>query len=627
MRFRCPSCGFSGQVRVPASFPRGRSARVRCARCRNTFTLAVGRLWPQDTAEAYEALVPGALGCAGEKVGRLWVEITGARKGTPPLIALQPHPSFSHEVLHDLLDPFREHFPVVYLEFPGSRWNPDEPERGALVPAVRDSLDLLKVKLKAPRFHLLGHLDSCRLALRIASSRPQEVFSLILLEPLLRGFPRQELPWELASGQELSEEAAAATVQRLLVRHWSLSPEDPHVAGLAGLLSGGLSPALFRRSETALQHPGGYARLSRLRTPALIFSARDGTPAARADALYLCSTLPGAELAPLERGGAMAAWSGGTWFVSKLLAFKQGAERAAEERLHRRSQTAAGQPLGWLTALFTALTWGLQALLARYSPQPEHLRSVLPVLFGSLLPVLWFLVPRGLNPLVLLRFRAFKGRTVLLPLLIGGFLGTAFFSLLASGAVPGSAWPPPPGLAALSPSWAAALPLGHPGRLYAAAALLAGAAFSFGLVQNLALMRRLRGGLLLALLLFALVPLSWPDLLWTLPAAAAGALLFAHDLSVFAPLAVVAGAFFGAELPAAYLRNASPLAGAPGWVLALLLLIGAAFLTALELTWNKGFRAEDLYPAGTYRWRPAVGVPLVLLSLAAAAGTLFAVVR
>jgi hypothetical protein len=134
--------------------------------------------------------------------------------------------------------------------------------------------------------------------------------------------------------------------------------------------------------------------------------------------------------------------------------------------------------------------------------------------------------------------------------------------------------------------------------------------------------------------LFALVPFSYPDLLWALPAAAAGALLFAHDLSVYSPLAIVAGAFFGSELPSAYLRDTGPLSGAPGWVLALVLLIGAAFLTALELTLSKGFSAEDLYFAAslnreerTYRWNPAVGVPLVILSLAAAGAALYAAFR
>src|SRR3989304_4517583 len=84
MRFRCPSCGFAGQVRVPPHFARGRSARLRCGRCQNSFTLAVGRLWPQDSAGAYDALVPRSLDCAGERLGSLWVGVSGARGGAPP---------------------------------------------------------------------------------------------------------------------------------------------------------------------------------------------------------------------------------------------------------------------------------------------------------------------------------------------------------------------------------------------------------------------------------------------------------------------------------------------------------------------------------------------------------------
>ncbi len=137
----------------------------------------------------------------------------------------------------------------------------------------------------------------------------------------------------------------------------------------------------------------------------------------------------------------------------------------------------------------------------------------------------------------------------------------------------------------------------------------------FGLAQNLvpgAPPRAARA--LAAALLFLLVPLSWPDALWVLPAAAAAALLFAHELSIYAPLFLLAGEFFGSELPAAYLRANGALHGAPGWVLALALLVGAAFLTALELTWEKGFDVETLHFASSlnktsraYRWQPAVG--------------------
>jgi hypothetical protein len=256
------------------------------------------------------------------------------------------------------------------------------------------------------------------------------------------------------------------------------------------------------------------------------------------------------------------------------------------------------------------------------------MQQVLPLLLGSLLPLLWFLLPRGLNPFVFLRFRAFRSRTVLLPTLIGGLLGAGFFALQASGL----SWKPPafPPLPWLFDS----LPLAHPGQPYLTLARLACALFVFGLAQNLGLVRRARASGLWATLLFLLAGLSWPDALWILPAAAASALLFAHELSIYAPAFLLAGEFFGSELPAAYLGAKGALKGGPGWVLALALLVGAAFLSALVLTWKKGFDVETLYFSNSlnragrvYRWQAAGGAVLVIFTLLGAAGLVFGFLR
>jgi hypothetical protein len=281
-----------------------------------------------------------------------------------------------------------------------------------------------------------------------------------------------------------------------------------------------------------------------------------------------------------------------------------------------------------MIALYILLTWGLQAGLGLVRLEPGFVRQVLPPLLGSLLPLLWFLPPRGLNPFAFLRFRSFRARSVLLPTLIGALLGAGFFSLQASGL----SWRPPdfPGLPGLFES----LPLGDAGRPYLTLARLAGALFVFGFAQNLGIVRRLRGSAVTAILLFLLVPLSWPDAQWLLPAATAAALLFAHELSIFAPLFLLAGGFFGSELPAVYLPLEGSLKAAAGWVLALALLVGAAFLTALALTWRKGYEGETLSFAASlnktaraYRWRPAVGIVLVIFSLLAAAGLVFGFLR
>ena len=624
MRFRCPSCGFAGQVRVPPHFPRGRSARLRCGRCQHLFTLAVGRLWPQDSAGAYDALVPGTLDCAGERLGSLWVEITGTRGGTPPVVALQAHPAFSHEVMHDLLDSFREYFPVCYLEFPGSKRNPAAAADEDLLKPLAAAMDLLRLRLKASSVHLLGHLDSCRLALRLAEARPRDICSLILLDPLLAGDSTGTL--ERESPGETSPERASEAVRLLASERWCLPQPDAHVRGLARLLSPGLTPAAYRRGERSMCHASPYRLVSRLRRPVLVFSSRDGIRASRADAQYLASSIPAAELAPLEKGGGMAAWSGGSWFANKLLAFKRSAERSPPVRPRRT--TASGQPLGWMIVLFALLTWGLRAGLRLLELEPAFMQQVLPPLLGSLLPLLWFLLPRGLNPFALLRFRAFQARTVLLPTLIGALLGAAFFSLQTSGlSWKFPAFPPLPGLFD-------SLPLAHAGQPYLTLARLACVLFVFGLVQNLCLVRRARASVLWATLLFLLATLSWPDALWILPAAAASALLFAHELSIYAPAFLLAGEFFGSELPAAYLGANSALRGGPGWVLALALLVGAAFLTALDLTWKKEFDVETLYfstslnrTSRAYRWQPAGGVVLVIFTLLGAAGLVFVFLR
>ena len=265
----------------------------------------------------------------------------------------------------------------------------------------------------------------------------------MLLEPLLSGPPPgyPTIPWSAGGLDRPTPAAAVEAVRSLASGHWRLTAEEPHLRGLARLLAHGFTPERFRQGEQALRCRPKHGRLSRLRIPALIASARDGSRNARADALFLAANLPAAELAALEEGGGMAAWSGSSWLANKLLAFKRSAERAPQERTRRRIQMASGQPLAWIAILFTALTWGLTWGLSRLPFQPPFAAKVLPPLLGALLPIMWFLLPRRMNPFVLLRFRAFCGETVLLPLAIGGLLGFGFFSLSAAGL----AWKPPPG--------------------------------------------------------------------------------------------------------------------------------------------------------------------------------------
>jgi pimeloyl-ACP methyl ester carboxylesterase len=627
MRFRCPSCGFLGRVQVPAHFQRGRRARIRCARCHKPFILAVGRLWPQDSAEAYDALVAGALDCRGERLGKLWVETVGARSGGNPLVVLQPHPSLSHELLHDLLNPFKEYFTVSYVEFPGSPWSPDAPVEGKWAEQFLHTLDLLRLKLKADRVHLLGHLDSCRLALRAAQARRKEIASLLLLEPLLAGPAPGEpgMPW-VAGGLQPTPAAATETVRALASGHWGLSCEETRLRGLAQLFAHGFTPERFRRGQEALRFRPRHGNLSRLRVPALICSSRDGAAASRADALYLATNLPGGELAVLEEGGAMAAWSGSSWLANKILAFKRGAEKAPQERIRARSRMVSGQPAAWMTVLFAALAWGLTWALHRLNLQPQFMAEVLPPFLGGLLPLLWFVLPRRIKPFTLLRFRAFRARTVLAPLAIGSLLGLAFFSLSAAGL----AWSPPQ----TWPSFLRSLPLGSPGRPYLFLARAFSLLFIHGFLQSLLFLRRSPWKRGLPLLLYILVPLSFPDALWAAPAGALSVLLFGRSLSVFTPLFLLAGLLLGSELPVPYPAIAAALSGAQGWILALVLLVGAVFLAAALLTGKKTYGLETLYyfdslnrDEKAYRWRANAGVVLVIFTLLAAGGLIFAFLR
>jgi len=89
----------------------------------------------------------------------------------------------------------------------------------------------------------------------------------------------------------------------------------------------------------------------------------------------------------------MAAWAGGSWFANKLLAFKRGSEKSSAVRPRRA--TPRGQPLGWMVALFAAITLGLQGGLGSLRLEPAFMQQVIPAPPGFLLPILWFLVPAG----------------------------------------------------------------------------------------------------------------------------------------------------------------------------------------------------------------------------------------
>jgi hypothetical protein len=128
---------------------------------------------------------------------------------------------------------------------------------------------------------------------------------------------------------------------------------------------------------------------------------------------------------------------------------------------------------------------------------------------------------------------------------------------------------------------------------------------------------------------FALVPASWPDLLWRLPAALLAGALFLRSLSIFAPLLLIAGIGLGAELAALWSWPAlQPLQGGP----ALPVAAGCA-AAAVALGLLLGGRGRPLPAAGRYfagtlvqrplRWEAALGIVLVVFSTIAAVAAVF----
>jgi hypothetical protein len=397
-----------------------------------------------------------------------------------------------------------------------------------------------------------------------------------------------------------------------------------HRQGLARILAAGISPEQLRRDLTAPGSVISYGRLSRLKPPVLVFSGRDCPAPLRQDALYLRNSVPSAELAPLEKGGPWSAWISNRYFANKLLAHKRSSERQRERRAKGRSrrQTLAGQPLGWMAFLYMLLAWGLALGLDRLPVQPAYMARVLPPLLGGLLPILWLLAPRRLRLLRFLRFRGFVPRNILPPLVGGALLGAAFRCLLLSqGGLQ---------LPALIPDVLLSLPPGAPGRTAALAAQAAAVLLVFGVAENLLVLRRSAGRILIPALLFVLVPLSYPDMLWQIPAGLGAALLFSRSLSLAPPLALLAGVIGAAEADPLFSAIPFSLEGVSGLVAAAAALAAAVLLALLPGRRRRGFSPGDLYytvgmpgEEEGFRWRAGRGVVLVVFSLIAAAILVF----
>jgi len=622
MRFRCPSCGFSGGVRIPDHLPKGKTVRIRCSRCHKPFPLSVGRLFPQQNPGSYQALAPDSLSCRGSMVGRLWVECSGARQDRNPVIVLPSHPAFSHDVMHDLMDPFCEYFPICYLEFPGTRRNRQGPDHDTYSSIFKDHIDALKQHIGASGFHLLGHLASAAVALDAATSRPDSIRSVILIEPDLRA--ANHSAWRSLCAKALREVKQDGDGEHLLVSMiqdvWKSNLPQPHALGLAKILSPGFRAEHLEHDLLHSLNELSYARLSRQKTPVLTICSRDGERSSREDACYLTATLPAGERETVEKGGAWAAWLRNDTISGRLLSFKRGAEdgRGASTRL--RSRTLNGQALGWMVLVFAVLAAGLTAAAGAFRFQPDYMAAVIPPLLAGVLPILWFVIPRKANPLIFLRFNRFTARSLLLPLLLGAFCGLFYRCLLLTlGTIP---IPIPAALISGLP--------GDAGRLPLLAAVAATALFVFGVAENLWVLRRSRFQVLMPVILFTLLPPAFPDLLWKLPLGFAAAVLFAANLSIYCPLLLLVGF-------AAVSEAAIPLASLPvywhsaqGVAVTVALLAAVVILTVFPGTGGKRIPADQIYFTQTinregrlFRWEMNLGLVMVSFSLIAAAAMIF----
>jgi pimeloyl-ACP methyl ester carboxylesterase len=631
MQFRCPSCGVTGRVRVPDHYPRGKTVRIRCTSCNKPFPLSLGKLFPQEFAESYRALIPEALPCRGDMVGSLWVETVGPPTDHTPVIVLPAHPSFSHALMHDLMDPFYDYFRVCYLEFPGSPRNSSPVEKKEYGSMLVESLEPLQKHLNAERFHLLAHLSCSMIALQAAASRPQALASLILVEPdlcLQSRLHRQKKkdsirrlnhgPLEEINGEKL--------LVSLIEDVWGSNFEERHLNGLARILEPGFSVEAFRRDALRSHGRLTYSKLVDRQLPTLIYSSRDGNEEARRDALFLQASLPSAQTVTLEKGGAWAAWFGGTFFTNKMLAFKRTAQKRGQLETDKRSKAFNGQSLGWMLALFILLAGGLSGALDFLRFQPDFMRLVIPPILASLLPVLWFIVPKKINTLRFLRFQGFSTRTILLPV-AGGALTGLFYRgcvLTLSQGLSGQS------LARIIPATLISLPLGARGRLILLVAVAFVALFVFGVAENLWVLRRSRAQILVPTLLFTLLPPSFPDMLWRLPLGFMAAVLFSRNLSILSPLLLVAG--FAAASETSIPLDRLPIAwqGYPGVAVTMTLLTAAVLLTVFIGTEGKIVKPEVMYytdsinrEARLLRWETGLGIVTIVFSLIAAGAFIF----
>jgi len=502
-------------------------------------------------------------------------------------------------------------------------------------------------RLKVKEFHILGHKASCSIALSTAAHFGREVCSaLILIEPLITESPLQRAaqndPQLLApvqnnsagdspaGGTSPSVGNAPATASRedilfaILSEYRTGELAEYHIRGLAGIMAPGLSVELLAGELKQPNEKPTYRKLSRIEAPALILTAAASTAEeaedkahqqAIEDIFFIDSSLPQAEIENAKKPGDWGCWFSAESFTATVSSFIQRAKKIRKEAGRLRNCTISALPVGWLTAASFLLIWGLTFLLHKVTYVPDYMRRVVPVVVGSLAPFASFLLPRKINLFQLQRFSNLNSGGTLLAAAAGTFLGISWSGLLLAfkGASP---------FPSIIPPFLLSLPAGAEGRIFLFMAILLLQLLLFGVLENILIIRRSPVKILLPALLFSLMPLSFPDLIWQLPLGAASACLMYRQLSIYSPLALLIGFALSSELLLKYFNLNLPffILPAAAAVFFILFLLAVLLQPAAGSIGNpliRYYTASLLRKSKHFPWRFSRGIFISLLALIA----------
>ena len=596
MRYRCSRCKTRGVVNIPSNFPAGKKVSVRCKKCGETHLINIGRLWPQEDSKSYDLFIPENNSLDDESdrrkiINNIWVKVTGRDGNNYPLFAFQGSYSYPHEIIQDLLEPLKKITRICYFELPGSRRNPLRVEnvksfdrKGLLYDAVFS----LKNRLKAPRCYMLSHLSSAINLLDWVLSNPEDVCSLVLIEPdlypekVFTKITRSPEFKHTVEREKLTIHERRKFLYRLFRKAYKVPVENSHLLGLSSVISSGFSLQIMKGEIKSKVRRRSFTELSGIKTPASIYISKDGRKSVREDAFFLQSALPCSRVVELEKGGDWTAWLSREKIlpdISSHILEKSclkpdvpvgNSEIVGKSEKVGKIRTISGQPIVWQVISFIILCFSLTYGLSKLPLRPDYLKVSLPIILGSILSFLWFTAPQKMNIPVFLRLNTLHITAFFASLLSGVLLGFSWMSLKSS--LPSTGW-----LSQWIPKIFVSAEMEFVGTMLYFISFLFAGLICFGVIENILLLRRSKLTLLIPVLLFSFVPLSVPDIIFKLPLALAAAYYYQKSGSLYSPFSLIGGFFAGinifhlSSLQLAFLTD--QLTGIPGYVAAALLFI------------------------------------------------------